>query len=227
MRTSAHIALASIIAVGGIAGAVAVVKRHGVKPPAPTQVAHADPDVTAGPARGTEPLIRPQPASDAGVIAELSATTRPVAAASPAAAAESPKPREPVKPARLPAPDAPAGAAAVPAPPAPRSKPALVAPEARVALSFVGADADAETVWLDAINDPTIPANERKDLIEDLNEDGFADPKNITPDDVPLVVSRIQLIESIAADSMDETNLAAFAEAYKDLVNMLDRATRQ
>jgi hypothetical protein len=218
MRTSAHIALASVIATGGIVAAVAVVKRYAIKAPAAArQVVRAEtPEVT--------------PALAAGPIVQVKQDVPPVAVGEPTptmwpAEAESPKLMAAAKPAKQPGRESAASASAVP--PAPKSKPTLAAPVARVALSFVGADADAEAVWLDAINDPTVPPNERKDLIEDLNEDGFADPKNITADDLPLVMSRLQLIESIAADSMDETNLTAFAEAYKDLVNMLDRATRQ
>src|SRR5207302_5727518 len=76
--------------------------------------------------------------------------------------------------------------------------PLLAAPMARTALSFVGTVPEAELVWVAAINDPTVPPEERRDLIEDLNEDGFADPKHLTPDDLPLVLSRIDLIEKYA-----------------------------
>lgn len=99
-------------------------------------------------------------------------------------------------------------------------------PLPRLALSFVGLDPDAEMVWADAINDPGHPATERKDLIEDLNEDGFPDPKHVTPDDLPLIVSRLMLIEQMAPSAMDDMNAAAFAEAYKDLVEMFNKATR-
>jgi len=98
---------------------------------------------------------------------------------------------------------------------------------ARAALGYVGEDPDAEELWVDAINDPNRPADERKDLIEDLNEDGFADPKNLTEDDIPLILSRLELIEELAPDAADEVNEAAFAEAYKDLVNMLEKAQGQ
>jgi hypothetical protein len=91
-------------------------------------------------------------------------------------------------------------------------------PTARAALSFVGADPEAEAYWLGAINDPKLPANERKDLIEDLNEDGLPDPKHPTVDDLPLILSRISLIEAVGLDAMDQVNADAFAEAYKDLV---------
>jgi hypothetical protein len=114
-------------------------------------------------------------------------------------------------------------------PPAPRlaDSPEPVVPEdvAREALSYVGADPAAEEVWYAAINDPQMPAKTRQNLIEDLNEDGFPDPKNLTADDLPLIVSRLQLIEAVAPDAPDEVNAAAFAEAYKDLVNMFIRVT--
>ena len=72
-----------------------------------------------------------------------------------------------------------------------------------------------------AINDPNLPAEERKDLIEDLNEDGLSDPKHPGPEDLPLILNRLQLIEELAPDAMDRVNADAFAEAYKDLNNML------
>jgi hypothetical protein len=91
---------------------------------------------------------------------------------------------------------------------------------ARMALSFVGADEDAEAFWYEAINSPNLSAQARQNLIEDLNEDGLSDPQNPTADDLPLILNRIQLIEDVAADAMDEVNAAAFQEAYKDLVDL-------
>ena len=64
-------------------------------------------------------------------------------------------------------------------------------------------------------------------MIEDLNEDGFQDPENPTTDELPLIESRLALIEQLAPDSMDDVNAAAFAEAYKDLNNMHIRLTGQ
>ena len=89
-------------------------------------------------------------------------------------------------------------------------------PEARLALSFVGTDPAAEAYWSQAINDPNLPSEERKDLIEDLNEDGLMDPKNPTAEDLPVIANRIQLqLEQMAPQAMDGVNAAAFAEAYK------------
>jgi hypothetical protein len=98
---------------------------------------------------------------------------------------------------------------------------------ARVALGFVGQDPEAEDAWVEAINDPALSPKDRQDLIEDLNEEGFADPKNLTVDDLPLILSRIELIEELGPDAMDDVNAAAFAEAYKDLTNMLDKIDAQ
>ncbi|HUR45493.1 MAG TPA: hypothetical protein VMZ27_06380 [Candidatus Saccharimonadales bacterium] len=114
------------------------------------------------------------------------------------------------------------------APPPPASiggKPPIQDPLAREALSLVGSDPEAEAIWATAINNPDLPANERKDLIEDLNEEGFADPKNPTIDELPLIVSRLALIEDYAAEAMDDVNWQAFMEAYKDLRNMYVRLT--
>jgi hypothetical protein len=107
---------------------------------------------------------------------------------------------------------------------------ALVAPEmvqdpmARAALAYVGADPDAETYWYEAINNPNLSAHERQDLIEDLNEDGLSDPQNPTIEDLPLILSRIELIEAVGWDAMDEVNADAFQEAYQDLVTLAIQA---
>ena len=129
----------------------------------------------------------------ASTVENLSATPAPEKVSTTPAAKKSAKPKEPIQD-----------------------------PDAREALSLVGADPEAEAYWLAAINDPSLPANERKDLIEDLNEDGLSDPKHPSPEDIPLIVSRIQLIESHAPNSMDEINAKAFAEAHQDLVDLLN-----
>jgi hypothetical protein len=84
----------------------------------------------------------------------------------------------------------------------------------------VGVDTQAEEYWIEAINDPTLPSEERKDLIEDLNEDGLANPHLPTADDMPIITRRLELIEELAPYALDRVNAAAFAEAYKDLVNL-------
>ena len=126
----------------------------------------------------------------------------------------------------LPAPP-PAGAPVMvvipPMPPADGADKAVPAIVAREALRLVGADPVAESIWIDAINNPALPAADRKNLIEDLNEAGFADLQNLKPEELPLVQHRIALIEKLAPTAMDDVNAAAFAEAYKDLKNMAAR----
>jgi hypothetical protein len=96
----------------------------------------------------------------------------------------------------------------------------LADPLSRVALRFVGADPTAEEYWHAAINDPRLSAHEREDLIEDLNEEGFSDPKRPSLADLPLILNRIQIVLTIAPYAMDQANADAFKEAYKDLTNM-------
>jgi hypothetical protein len=100
-------------------------------------------------------------------------------------------------------------------------------PLARLALNYVGADAQANEFYQRTINDPLLNKSHRKNLIEDLNQDGFADKKNLTASDLPLIENRIALIEHLAPNAMDDVNAAAFQEAYKDLINMRAKITGQ
>ncbi|MBW1790435.1 MAG: hypothetical protein JRK53_28145 [Deltaproteobacteria bacterium] len=94
---------------------------------------------------------------------------------------------------------------------------------ARVALSMIGYDTEADEVWIRLINDPDVSAEARHDLIEDLNDDGFADPDNPTLDELPMIEYRLELIEDLLPYAMDQVNEDAFKEARKDLENMVDR----
>ena len=105
-----------------------------------------------------------------------------------------------------------------PSPGSKRGKPPILDPDAREALALVGTNPQAEAYWYNAINDPSLPAEERKDLIEDLNEDGLSDPKHPGPEDLAVILSRIQILEDL--EPMDQTNADAMQEAYKDLVNL-------
>ncbi len=115
------------------------------------------------------------------------------------------------------------GAAPVLAEAQPLGPPRIPLETAREALALVGEDPSAEAVWIIAINDWNMSKHDRSDLIEDLNEEGFPDTKDMTRDDLPKVLNRLALIERLAPEAMDETNAAAFAEAHKDLVNTLKR----
>jgi hypothetical protein len=98
---------------------------------------------------------------------------------------------------------------------------------AREALNTVGADPVAEKVWLETINNLENPPNERQDLIEDLNTTGFKNHRSPTAEDIPLIQSRLALIEKHSPSAADPVNAAAFQEAKKDLTKMLKKATAQ
>ena len=50
-----------------------------------------------------------------------------------------------------------------------------------------------------------------------LNEDGLSDPKHPGPEDLPLIMNRLVLIEKVAPTAPDQINADALEEAYKDL----------
>ena len=124
---------------------------------------------------------------------------------------------------------APAPEATAPVVSAPASKKApILDPDARMALSFVGVDPDAEAYWYDAINDPSLPAEERQDLIEDLNEDGLSNPDNPGPQDLPVIQSRLFILQQLASEPpMDKVNADAIQEAAKDLSKMYADLTQR
>jgi len=104
--------------------------------------------------------------------------------------------------------------------------PAKKEPFARLALNFVGADAQANEFYQRAINDMTLTPSHRKNLIEDLNQDGFPDTRNLTARDLPLIQNRLALIDQLLPHATDRDNIAAFNEARKDLANMLSKVTQ-
>ncbi len=96
-------------------------------------------------------------------------------------------------------------------------------PLARLALAYAGADPQANEFYTKAINDAALPKDNRRELIEDLNQDGFIDKKNLSANDLQLIQNRIALVENLAPNALDPVNAAAFKEAHKDLLKMRDR----
>src|SRR6185369_3369395 len=78
---------------------------------------------------------------------------------------------------------------------------------ARQALATVGMDPAAEVTWMQAINDMRHTPKAREDLIEDLNEVGFADRKQLTTADLPMIENRIKLIEFLGPKATDQQNI--------------------
>lgn len=208
-NSGSHLILTASVISLAIIGAVflATWERPG-QPAPPTVAVEAAQPVTAVPQVPAEEATM---AASAGTTIREAGTSE--AAAMPLQPVQPPKQESPVV-SRMNA--VPSAAAAKPS----GGKEPARDPMARLALFFVGADPDAEAYWYEAINDTRLSEHERQDLIEDLNEDGLTDPKHPTEEDLPLILTRLLIIEAIAPDAVDQVNADAFQEAYKDLVNL-------
>jgi hypothetical protein len=85
----------------------------------------------------------------------------------------------------------------------------------------VGVDSDAEDYWLGAVFDPNLPTSERQDLIDDLNEEGLPDPKHPTEDDLPVLYSRLEMLEALIPFVHGSLE---WEEAREDLLNLIANA---
>jgi hypothetical protein len=99
-------------------------------------------------------------------------------------------------------------------------------PLARVALSFAGENPQADALWRTAIYDQSIPEDARRELVEDLNQDGLNE-KNPTDSDYRKMRARLALIEKNRQNAESKKMLDAFNEAQKDLLDMLAKAPNQ
>ena len=99
-------------------------------------------------------------------------------------------------------------------------------PLARLALSFAGDNPQADALWKTAIHDQTIPEDARRELVEDLNQDGLTE-KNPTESDYRKMRARLELIEKNRPNAESKKMLDAFDEAKKDLLDMLAKAPNQ
>jgi hypothetical protein len=90
-------------------------------------------------------------------------------------------------------------------------------PLAREALALVGVNPEAEKYWYDAVHDTSLPTSERQDLIDDLNEKGLPSPHHPTPADLPLIRSRIDILQHLIATLPSELK---YQEALDDLLQL-------
>ncbi len=80
-------------------------------------------------------------------------------------------------------------------------------------------------LWHTAILDPSLSADQERNLVEDLNQDGLVDRKNPTPEDLRLITNRYALTQAYLQQDyvlQDKVLHAAFREA--DLRNLLQKA---
>jgi hypothetical protein len=89
---------------------------------------------------------------------------------------------------------------------------------AQLSVASIGIDPEAEQYWLAAINDLNVSAEDRRNLIQALEEAGFS--SHLSAEDLPLIVSRIALIEQLVPNAIDSENAAALHETYQGLLNM-------
>jgi hypothetical protein len=103
----------------------------------------------------------------------------------------------------------------------PKAEKVVQDPLSRVALGLVGVDPVAEDYWMGAVFDPGLPKSERQDLVDDLNEQGLPDPKHPTEDDLPVLFSRLEMLEGLIP--ILDGNLE-WEEPLDDLLNLIDLA---
>jgi hypothetical protein len=97
----------------------------------------------------------------------------------------------------------------------------------RLALTYVGASDQALQLYHAAALDPALKPDQRRNLVEDLNQDGLSNTRSPTPEDLKIIASRYALTQSYLQQDYvknDKVLNAAFLEANKDLANMLQRA---
>ena len=107
------------------------------------------------------------------------------------------------------------------------SEPGSKEPLARVALSYVGANAQALDLYHTALLDPSLLPDQKRNLVEDLNQDGITNRKAPTPEDLQIIAKRYELTQAYLQQGYvqnDPVLNAAFREADKDLRKMLERA---
>ncbi|MEO7297084.1 MAG: hypothetical protein ABI042_00760, partial [Verrucomicrobiota bacterium] len=107
----------------------------------------------------------------------------------------------------------------------PHVDPSQKEPIARVALFYAGADEQATKLYNTAITDENLSIEARRNLLEDLNDEGYANHKMPTPQDQVLINSRLKLLESYQGVFTDPKLISSMNEAKKDLLHMQAKAT--
>lgn len=99
----------------------------------------------------------------------------------------------------------------------------------RIGLTYIGtannqANDQAVQLFHAAINDPSLSPDQRRNLIEDLNQDGLSNRRNPTPDDLKIIANRYELAQAYLQQPYvqnDPVVTDAFQEALRDLAHML------
>ena len=98
-------------------------------------------------------------------------------------------------------------------------------PLGRFALNFAGSNLQADDLWHTSIMDKNLSLDARRELIEDLNQDGYDNLKSPTARDLMIMTNRLALIDRFRAESDHKVISGAFDEAEKDLRKMIQKYT--
>lgn len=107
------------------------------------------------------------------------------------------------------------------------TEPGSKEPLARLALAFVGTNPQAEELFHKAVLDQSLLPDQRRNLMEDLNQDGLSGSKAPTEEDLKIIASRYALTQAYLQQDYvqgDQLLVEGFREADKDLRNMLQKA---
>jgi hypothetical protein len=107
------------------------------------------------------------------------------------------------------------------------TEPGSKEPLARLALAFVGANQQAGELFHTAVLDQALLPDQKRELVEDLNQDGLSNKKAPTPEELKIIANRYALTQTYLQQDYvqnDKVLSAAFREADKDLRNMLQKA---
>jgi len=107
------------------------------------------------------------------------------------------------------------------------TEPGSKEPLARLALAFVGANQRAGELFHTAVLDQALLPDQKRELVEDLNQDGLSNKKAPTPEELKIIANRYALTQTYLQQDYvqnDKVLSAAFREADKDLRNMLEKA---
>lgn len=107
------------------------------------------------------------------------------------------------------------------------TEPGSKEPLARLALAFMGANQQAGELFPTAVLDQALLPDQKRELVEDLNQDGLSNEKAPTPEELKIVANRYALTQTYLQQDYvlnDQVLSAAFREADKDLRNMLQKA---
>jgi hypothetical protein len=89
------------------------------------------------------------------------------------------------------------------------------------ALQGVGMDDLADGVWLEAVNDPKMSPDARRELILGLVTEGIGDPRSLSDDEKQVVMTRRAMVEQLLDEPMDEVNEQALREAGDGLAMLM------